>query len=75
MAASLWVSESTILGKQIGTTNIAVSDASKRVIGVLDVEVTPELEAEGLARDVVRQIQQTRKDRDLDISDRIALTI
>ncbi len=31
-----------ILGKQIGTTNIAISDASKRVIGVLDVEVTPD---------------------------------
>ncbi|MFN3889777.1 MAG: type II and III secretion system protein family protein [Beijerinckiaceae bacterium] len=33
-----------ILGKQIGTTNIAVADANKRMIGVLDVEVTPDLE-------------------------------
>ncbi|MBX9760268.1 MAG: type II and III secretion system protein family protein [Beijerinckiaceae bacterium] len=33
-----------ILGKQIGTTNIAISDANKRVIGVLDVEVTPDHE-------------------------------
>jgi isoleucyl-tRNA synthetase len=37
--------------------------------------VTPELEAEGLARDVVRAVQQARKDADLDVSDRIATTL
>ncbi|MEO5535300.1 MAG: isoleucine--tRNA ligase [Pseudolysinimonas sp.] len=42
---------------------------------VLDTTVTPELEAEGLARDVIRAVQQARKDANLDVSDRIALTI
>ncbi|WP_199034544.1 isoleucine--tRNA ligase [Glycomyces salinus] len=42
---------------------------------VLDTEVTPELAAEGLARDVVRVIQQARKDADLDVSDRVAVTV
>jgi isoleucyl-tRNA synthetase len=42
---------------------------------VLDTAVTPELEAEGLARDVIRAVQQARKDAGLDVSDRIALTI
>lgn len=42
---------------------------------VLDLTVTPELEREGIARDVVRLIQQARKDADLDISDRISLTL
>ena len=42
---------------------------------VLDTEVTPELAAEGLARDVVRVVQQARRDAGLDVSDRIALTI
>jgi isoleucyl-tRNA synthetase len=42
---------------------------------VLDTEVTPELAAEGLARDLVRQVQQARRDAGLDVSDRIALTI
>jgi isoleucyl-tRNA synthetase len=42
---------------------------------VLDTELTPELEAEGRARDLVRLIQQERKDRDLQVTDRIALTL
>jgi len=41
----------------------------------LDIDVTPELEAEGLARDVVRMIQQARKDADLRVTDRITATL
>ena len=44
-------------------------------IVVLDTSVTPELEAEGLARDLVRAIQQARRDAGLEVSDRITLTI
>jgi isoleucyl-tRNA synthetase len=42
---------------------------------ILDGDVTPELEVEGAARDLIRAIQQTRKDSGLDVSDRIKLTI
>ncbi len=42
---------------------------------VLDTEVTAELAAEGLARDVVRVVQQARKDADLDVTDRVAAVI
>ena len=38
---------------------------------ILDRVVTAELSAEGLARDVVRAIQQARKDAGFDVSDRI----
>jgi isoleucyl-tRNA synthetase len=41
----------------------------------LDTSVTPELEAEGRARDLIRQIQQARRTAGLDVSDRIDLTI
>lgn len=42
---------------------------------LLDVDVTPELEAEGMARDIVRAVQQARRDADLHVSDRIVLTL
>jgi isoleucyl-tRNA synthetase len=42
---------------------------------ILDTETTPELEAEGLARDVIRAVQDTRKAAGLDVSDRITLSV
>jgi isoleucyl-tRNA synthetase len=42
---------------------------------LLATEVTPELESEGTARDVIRAIQQARKDAGLDVSDRIVLRL
>ncbi len=41
----------------------------------LDIEVTKDLEDEGIARDIVRAVQQNRKDADLNISDHINLQI
>jgi isoleucyl-tRNA synthetase len=41
----------------------------------LDVETDAELEAEGIARDVVRLVQQARRDAGLDVSDRIVLEV
>ncbi len=41
----------------------------------LDIDVTDELEVEGRARDLVRLVQQARRDAGLDVSDRISLTI
>jgi isoleucyl-tRNA synthetase len=42
---------------------------------VLDTAVTPQLAAEGLARDVIRAVQQARRAAGLDVSDRISLVI
>ena len=44
-------------------------------IVVLDTAVTPELELEGVARDLIRRVQQERRDAGLDVSDRIRLTV
>ncbi|MGC7100493.1 isoleucine--tRNA ligase [Amycolatopsis lurida] len=42
---------------------------------LLETEVTPELAAEGVARDLVRVVQQARRDAGLEVADRIALVV
>ncbi|GAB2691283.1 isoleucyl-tRNA synthetase [Microbacterium marinum] len=42
---------------------------------LLDTATTPELEAEGLARDVIRAVQDARKAAGFEVSDRIALQL
>jgi isoleucyl-tRNA synthetase len=54
-----------------GSAGSALADGLGMVM--LDIEVTPELAAEGTARDVIRLVQQARRDAGLDVSDRIDL--
>ncbi len=49
--------------------------ANRPGVIALDIEVTDELEQEGTARDLIRLVQQARRDADLAVSDRVALSI
>ncbi|HJD65895.1 MAG TPA: isoleucine--tRNA ligase [Rickettsia endosymbiont of Bembidion nr. Transversale] len=53
----------------------ASSFAHNSSLLILDLELTPELIEEGIARDVVRFIQQARKNADFAITDRILIDI
>jgi isoleucyl-tRNA synthetase len=53
----------------------AAALGSGDAVVVLDTEVTEDLAREGLARDVVRQVQQARRDADLVVTDRIRLVL
>jgi isoleucyl-tRNA synthetase len=57
-----------------GDGAVATLKASDGLV-VLDTTVTPELEVEGRARDLIRTIQQARRDAGLDVSDRIRLVV
>jgi isoleucyl-tRNA synthetase len=54
--------------------NSAVLSSGDGVV-TLDTVLTPELEREGVARDLIRLVQQARKAADLQVSDRISLTV
>jgi len=54
---------------------VAAALRSNDAVVTLDTEVTPELAAEGLARDIVREIQNARKDEDLVVTDRIRVWV
>jgi isoleucyl-tRNA synthetase len=45
------------------------------LVVALDTTVTAELHAEGVARDLVRAVQEARRDAGFDVTDRIALTL
>jgi isoleucyl-tRNA synthetase len=47
------------------------TQGDRELLVALDTELTPELVAEGLAREVVHRIQTRRKEADLDYADRI----
>ena len=70
-----------VLGPEDFTLRLKVADGaaaqglSGRGAAVLDLTLTPTLEREGLARDLVRLIQSARKEADFHISDSIHLAI
>ncbi|MGZ4602295.1 MAG: isoleucine--tRNA ligase [Kineosporiaceae bacterium] len=58
-----------------GAGHEAVAVLSSGGFLVLDLRVTPELEREGVARDLVRAVQQVRRDAGLAVGDRIHLAV
>ncbi|MDX1691219.1 MAG: isoleucine--tRNA ligase, partial [Acidimicrobiia bacterium] len=71
-----------VAGETIGLDDVVVArepragvevESADRMSAVLDTTLTPELEREGLAREVVKSLQQLRRDAGLDVSDRVAV--
>ncbi|MBK9945215.1 MAG: isoleucine--tRNA ligase [Kouleothrix sp.] len=63
-----------VLVESVAPAGYAVAEHGG-VLVALDTTVTPELRAEGLARELVRSIQDARKAAGLAIADRIAVTL
>ncbi len=61
--------EDVLVSTQQAADWVAADDRGVQI--ALSLVITPELQREGMARDFVRQVQQLRKDADLEIEDRI----
>jgi isoleucyl-tRNA synthetase len=62
----------TVLEEASG--DLTVQAAEGYLVG-LDTTLTPELETEGLAREIVSRVQRLRRDSGLDVADRIRLGV
>jgi isoleucyl-tRNA synthetase len=60
--------------KEIPPKNLSAADFSKGIVYV-DVTLTPELQAEGYAREIIRRIQDMRKEMDLRVEDPIRAVV
>jgi isoleucyl-tRNA synthetase len=69
---SLELTEEGIVVQRIEKENLKVVNEGSLTVG-LDSEITEELKQEGAVRDLVRSIQNMRKERGLDVTDRIEL--
>jgi isoleucyl-tRNA synthetase len=66
------IADDDVLREVRPTEGYAVAEGGSLAVG-LATEITPELEMEGLARDLVRAIQNARRAADLKVEDRIVL--
>jgi len=73
-AGSLELTEEKIIVQRFEKENMKVLNEGQLTVG-LDSEITEPLYLEGLSRDIVRSIQNLRKERDMDVTDRIIVSI
>ena len=67
---SVELAPSEILVSTLPVEGLAVA-ADKAITVAIDTVITPELRAEGLAREIVRRVQEMRKNAGFEIADRI----
>lgn len=73
-----------VLGHELTSEEVEIGYESREgvsteseagVVVALDTHITPELKLEGFARDMVRLVQDLRKDADLHVADRIVIHV
>lgn len=65
-----------IIKEELNVKSVEYKKSSNENLEIkLDTKITPELEREGQARDLIRQIQQLRKESNLTLKDKIEITL
>src|SRR3972149_6304018 len=72
-ADAIVAKEDLTISKSYGEHWAGAADGATVVL--IDKRITPKLKNEGIARDIVRNVQNLRKDAGLDIADRIKLSL
>ena len=62
-----------VIKSEINVKNIEINKSTDNLTVVLDTNITPELKAEGDARDLIRSIQSLRKEANLNLKDKIKI--
>ena len=62
-----------IIKNELNVKNVEINLSKENLLVVLDMNITPELKAEGDARDLIRQIQSLRKENQLNLKDKIKI--
>jgi isoleucyl-tRNA synthetase len=74
----------TIAGYEIGLEDVEISTkdipgwtvaSEGKTTVALDLTITDELKAEGIAREFINRVQNTRKDKEFDLTDRISISL
>ena len=74
----------TVAGYEIGLEDVEISTkdipgwtvaSEGKVTVALDLTITDELKAEGIAREFINRVQNLRKDKDFDLTDRISISL
>jgi isoleucyl-tRNA synthetase len=71
-SGEVWIAADEVIVTQSPASGWEVATADGETVA-LDLNVTPSLRAEGLAREVIRRVQQARKSDGLAVTDRIML--
>lgn len=68
-----------IIAEELNVKEVKVKSVTKittsNLIAVIDLRLTPKLKQEGLAREIIRNVQKARKDAGLNVDDRIELQL
>ncbi|MCC6221417.1 MAG: isoleucine--tRNA ligase [Deltaproteobacteria bacterium] len=67
------IREDDLIVKRATKPGIEASASSGRVTIVLDTNISRDLKLEGMAREFVNRVQKIRKDRDLNVQDRVVI--
>ncbi len=62
-----------IIKNEINVKNIVFTNSNQNLLITLDTNITPKLKAEGEARDLIRQVQNLRKELNLNLKDKIKI--